>query len=49
MDWNAHGMESFKFLSRDDVAFFENTNLKLKVVDSRSNFLIYFLEALYSF
>ena len=42
-------MLSFKFLSRVDVAFFENPTLKLKVVDSPSNFLIYFLEALYSF
>ena len=34
---------SFRFLSCDDVAFFENRTWKPKVVDSRSNFLIYLM------
>ena len=42
MEWNA----KFLNISRDDVAFFENPNLKTK---SHRLFLIYFLEALYSF
>ena len=35
-------MLSFRFLSYDDVAFSKILTLKLKVVDFRSNFLIYF-------
>ena len=40
-------MLSFKFLLYDDVAFFENPNFETK--SRRPNFLIYFLDAFYSF
>ena len=45
----SYGMLSFRSSSCDNVAFFETGKLEINILDSRSNFLIRILQALYSF